>query len=750
MSKQKKSDFKRQAALLLIAALLAGILPIPGSSPVQAAADYGVSSPRVDSSGVGTITWDCIWFGNYWQEDTNGDGRADKNDEKSPIKWRVLSVDGGDAFLVADKNLDCQRYNDIFIDVNWETCGIRNWLNGDGKEANKEGKGYSGDSFLNNAFTASERQAIKTTSVVNSGNPDHGTYGGRNTEDQVYLLSIEELRNPAYGFTSIIGSVNARKAVNTAYTAEGGEVGSNGMNSAGSEDHWWLRSPGSLSNRASYVTNTGYVLTSGIDVNDDRIAVRPALHLDLSFTSNWSYAGTVTSDGKESTSTAKPGTPKPGQTSMPPLTTKPPFPTPQRTEEPEKTPVPKVTYDLKLMTSGNGAVTLKKSDTKVTAEGSAAIDMTVEGGEDILLTFQPAEGSGFYTFTIDGEEKKAEGNTYWISGIQRNHTIVVTFAESPQPTLEPTPTPAITPPPVPTLEPPKTTEPSQPTEAPVPSVTPAPTETPEPEPSLKPVSSQTPVSSPAPTPEASLAPSPDKNLSAITDGLGVSPDTAVKIQMAAKELNVSMDTILVTEQNIKSQKTDGDIRGAYFARIQARASQITENNIKLTWNRVKGADGYEVYGNHCNTRKWIYEYKLKKTISNGNQRSYIDRKCKKGTYYKYMVRAYKIVDGKKVTIAVSKTIHAITNGGRNGNAKSVKVNKNKITIKAGKTWRIKAREIKQSKPLRHHRKVSYESSRPQTATVSKKGVIKAKKKGKCTIFAYAQSGVYKKIQVTVK
>lgn len=58
--------------------------------------------------------------------------------------------------------------------------------------------------------------------------------------------------------------------------------------------------------------------------------------------------------------------------------------------------------------------------------------------------------------------------------------------------------------------------------------------------------------------------------------------------------------------------------------------------------------------------------------------------------------------------------------------------------------------IKESKPLRHHREVSYESSRPQALSVSKKGVIKAKKKGKYTVFAYAQSGVYRKVQITVK
>lgn len=403
-----------------------------------------------------------------------------------------------------------------------------------------------------------------------------------------------------------------------------------------------------------------------------------------------------------------------------------------------------ITHDLKVKIIGTGAVTLKTLETTVTTDGNASIEMTVDSGEDVLLTFQPAEESGSYTFSIDGEEKLAEGNTYRIPSVQSSHTILVTFTEKLQPTPEPTPTPVVTPTPTGTPEPPRPTETPVSTEAPSPSATPVSTETPAP--SIVPE----PTPTPAPTPESSQAPLPNKDLSTITDGLGVSPDTAMKIQTAAKELDVPMDTILVTEQTIQSQKTDEDIKGSYFARIQAKASQITEKNIKLTWNRVKGADGYEVYGNRCNTKKWIYEYKLKKNIKNGNKKSYIDRKCKKGTYYKYMVRAYKIIDGKKVTIAVSKTIHVITRGGKNGNAKSVKLNKNKVTLKTGKTWRIKAKEIKQSKPLRHHREVSYESSRPQITTVSQKGVIKTKKKGKCTIFAYAQSGVYKKVQVTVK
>ena len=52
------------------------------------AADYGISRPQIDENGIST--WDCIYFGKYWQNDTNGDGISDENDEKEPIKWRVV------------------------------------------------------------------------------------------------------------------------------------------------------------------------------------------------------------------------------------------------------------------------------------------------------------------------------------------------------------------------------------------------------------------------------------------------------------------------------------------------------------------------------------------------------------------------------------------------------------------------------------------------------------------------------------
>ncbi|WP_090171509.1 Ig-like domain-containing protein [Eubacterium oxidoreducens] len=65
---------------------------------------------------------------------------------------------------------------------------------------------------------------------------------------------------------------------------------------------------------------------------------------------------------------------------------------------------------------------------------------------------------------------------------------------------------------------------------------------------------------------------------------------------------------------------------------------------------------------------------------------------------------------------------------------------------------MKAVEVRQvkSKRIQKHRKISYEVSNTKVATVTKSGKIKAKKKGKCKIWVYAQNGVYKTITLTVK
>lgn len=63
--------------------------------------------------------------------------------------------------------------------------------------------------------------------------------------------------------------------------------------------YWWLRSPGSYAHDATNVMDDGYVRWVGDYVDYGSYAVRPALHLNLSSSNLYSYAGTVCSDGTE-------------------------------------------------------------------------------------------------------------------------------------------------------------------------------------------------------------------------------------------------------------------------------------------------------------------------------------------------------------------------------------------------------------------------------------------------------------------
>lgn len=273
----------------------------------------------------------------------------------------------------------------------------------------------------------------------------------------------------------------------------------------------------------------------------------------------------------------------------------------------------------------------------------------------------------------------------------------------------------------------------------------------QPAPNPTPSTPATPSTPSTPSAPATPAPStppltPGENK--IANNYGVDSATAKLIYIYLTQNNISSETSSLTEKVMTGTpvKGDGDYKGSNFGLLKAKTTKITKNSVTVKWNKVKNADGYIVYGAKCGAKS---KYKVLKVVS-GKTTSYTQKKLKKGTYYKYNIVAFKNINGTKVTTAVSKKIHATTLGGKYGVAKAVKVNKTKATIKKGKTFKIKASEIKKDKKIRRHRAICYESSNTKIATVNSKGKIKAKKKGKCTIYVYAQNGVYKTVKVTVK
>lgn len=295
----KQKVIVRMAVFTLLLTMAAWVLPT-GSQNASAAA----SLKNPETTGE-TVTWDCVWFGHYLQT-SNGSGGFNND----PIKWRVLSVDGNEALLLADKNLDCKLYNEGDGDMIWETSTVRSWLNGSGS-----------DSFLGKAFTGSEQNAVCEKTVQNPDNPYFGTAGGNATRDKVFFLSIDEATNPAYGFPDDNSLYSkTRRAVNTDYAKHRGARTDTSNEYAGN-GWWWLRSPGSSTNIAASVLSNGLVILGGDIVGDAGHAVRPALFLNIS-SDAYSYAGTVSSDGKVN---------ELGQTTKPPAE-----PTAPKPEAPQK------------------------------------------------------------------------------------------------------------------------------------------------------------------------------------------------------------------------------------------------------------------------------------------------------------------------------------------------------------------------------------------------------------------------------
>lgn len=187
-----------------------------------------------------------------------------------------------------------------------------------------------------------------------------------------------------------------------------------------------------------------------------------------------------------------------------------------------------------------------------------------------------------------------------------------------------------------------------------------------------------------------------------------------------------------------------------FGKMRLKSNKSTKTRNRLVWGKVKDADGYVLYGAQCNTKTNKYEMKKLAVIKDGKTNTYVDKNLKEGTYYKYYVKAYKLVDGKKVFISKSKTIHVTTAGGQYGNVKAVDVNATEVTLNPMEVFTIVAGQKKNDKNIDKHRVLNYESSNTDIATVDKNGVITAKKAGTCYIYVYAQNGIYTKVKVTVE
>lgn len=189
-----------------------------------------------------------------------------------PIKWRVLEKADKTVLLLSEYAIDDHRYQDWEeVYINWERCTLRNWLN---------------STFYNSVFKASERKMIKKVLLENKDNYD--VSGGNDTEDKVFLLAIEDLLKPEYGFSAVGKDMDInRRCSSTDYAKAMGAYteSSDAENCKTTEgkwaSKWWLRSVGGGDGGAATVTVYGKNTGFGQWANISNTTVRPSIYLNL-------------------------------------------------------------------------------------------------------------------------------------------------------------------------------------------------------------------------------------------------------------------------------------------------------------------------------------------------------------------------------------------------------------------------------------------------------------------------------------
>ena len=206
-------------------------------------------------------------FGHYEQDN-------DPDNGEEMIDWIILDVDGeGNLLLISRYVLDCQFYNQPvgkkLNDVTWETCALREWLNGE---------------FYNTAFEIKEQDKILTTTVAAENNEVSGVKAGKDTEDKVYLLSVNEARKyfenddtedgRNYGFSK------ARATKPTDYAMKHKAMSFSeqfGPTEWDGNTGWYLRTPGNTSKLSAVVAINGKVIENNTVFYGDGYGIRPVI-----------------------------------------------------------------------------------------------------------------------------------------------------------------------------------------------------------------------------------------------------------------------------------------------------------------------------------------------------------------------------------------------------------------------------------------------------------------------------------------
>lgn len=210
-----------------------------------------------------------------------------------PLKWRVLDAEAG--LILSENIIDSQPFNNYiyqwhvileengagnyayFVDENntipvndWAYSSVREWLNSD---------------FYSTAFSENDTSKIQNSTLKNDGiqswifNHTNYDHDYADTQDKVFLLSVDDALNTAYGFSSETGKSETRTCKGTDYAIV------QGLNNQGTSS-WILRSAtrmgqveGEGPENIGYVRDDGYLSDLG-GTSGTSGGIRPAMMIN--------------------------------------------------------------------------------------------------------------------------------------------------------------------------------------------------------------------------------------------------------------------------------------------------------------------------------------------------------------------------------------------------------------------------------------------------------------------------------------
>lgn len=160
--------------------------------------------------------------------------------------WRVLDLQSDRVLLITEDMIGQRPYHNKAGNVTWKDCELRSYLNTE----------------FYDTFSESDKNHIITVINKNPNNEWYDSNGGEDSEDKIFLLSIEEVASKYFGDSSRL-LYNPGK--NQRYWFQRKDENNHNRRSKfdGYGWWWWLRSPGRDNKRAVYIWGDGNIGIQG-------------------------------------------------------------------------------------------------------------------------------------------------------------------------------------------------------------------------------------------------------------------------------------------------------------------------------------------------------------------------------------------------------------------------------------------------------------------------------------------------------